>query len=582
MDIRNLGNFPNLAAVWQAYPSGGLEGDYLYIPNTSGVKYSWNKYARTWGIEDDSHTPSRQGKSVSDLYVQNELNVGSIADFHGDVQIRGKLYAKHVKQPNVGMFATLAALQAAYPHPEVGMWATVGDSMPGAVFRCNTTGTWTATGGTGGVDEIYNVLLYSQQSLTDAQKKQARQNLGFGNGDFATGSDFDDPDSTKRAKVVTVGAVLDGADAVPTAGSDKLLKSGGVYLKINQEKQRAETSEQHLQEHVDSVKNAVAGIGRFAVVNHWIYAITDATGKVVLGIKENGSVFANGFVNNIVVAKDGSGDYDNLSQAIIDTYGKKNVVLNILPGVYNIIEEMKELYGDDYWDNYDRDQKIIYPDMYYDYGLRLGNGIILKGSSGTHIICKYTGNNDNVKVYFSPFNNDTGGFKMINLSIECSNVRYCVHDERGIDNVPYEVLYDSCYMESSNSTEASSPWKSNACIGGGLGINGHVKVINSVFNSTANNSILVSYHDSSGDFTVYTDDIGYVSPQNYVICSGNYIKGQNGFGFTWNSKNGESETKILCYGNSVGRQTHIGRESSAVSHDCDIEVLEWNNVIRNV
>ena len=190
MDIRNLGNFPSLAAVWQAYPSGGLEGDYLYVPNTSGVKYSWNKFARTWGNEDDPGTPSRQGNSVSDLNVQNELNVGSAADFHSDVHIRGKLYAEHVKQPNVGMFATLAALQAAYPHPEVGMWATVGDSMPGAVYRCDTAGTWTATGGTGGVDEIDNVLMYSAQELTSSQKKQAQQNIGVTLCNVAEVNDF--------------------------------------------------------------------------------------------------------------------------------------------------------------------------------------------------------------------------------------------------------------------------------------------------------------------------------------------------------------------------------------------------------
>lgn len=45
---------------------------------------------------------------------------------------------------------------------------------------------------------------------TEAQMKQARANLGFGNGDFAVGSDFTGPDATKRAKVPTVGAILDG------------------------------------------------------------------------------------------------------------------------------------------------------------------------------------------------------------------------------------------------------------------------------------------------------------------------------------------------------------------------------------
>lgn len=48
------------------------------------------------------------------------------------------------------------------------------------------------------------------QSLSDAEKKQARENLGMGNGDFAVASDFTNPDATKRAKVPTVGAIVDG------------------------------------------------------------------------------------------------------------------------------------------------------------------------------------------------------------------------------------------------------------------------------------------------------------------------------------------------------------------------------------
>lgn len=216
MDIRNLGNFANIEAVWASYPNGGIEGDYLFIPNEQGVKYRWNKYIQKWeNAAVVTETTGRQAFTVSDLHVQNEVHVASHADVQGDLRVQGVLRAAHVKQPNVGLFATLAALQAAYPSPEVGMWATVGDSVPGYVYRCNTAGTWTATGGTGGVDDLENVVLHGEQSLTDAQKKQARQNLGFGNGDFATGSDFDNPDSTKRAKIPTVGAIMDNIGDVP-------------------------------------------------------------------------------------------------------------------------------------------------------------------------------------------------------------------------------------------------------------------------------------------------------------------------------------------------------------------------------
>ena len=207
MDIRNLGNFANIEAVWVAYPNGGIEGDYLFIPNQQGTKYRWNKYIKQWeNAAVVTETTGRQDFTVSDLQVQNEVHVGSHADVHGDLRVQGVLRARHVKQPNVGLFATLAALQAAYPTPEVGMWAVIGDAVPGYVYRCNTAGTWEATGETGGVDELEGVVLYGEQELTEAEKKQARANMGFGDGDI------DDVPTVGSENVVTSGGVKDAVD----------------------------------------------------------------------------------------------------------------------------------------------------------------------------------------------------------------------------------------------------------------------------------------------------------------------------------------------------------------------------------
>lgn len=46
---------------------------------------------------------------------------------------------------------------------------------------------------------------------------------------IASASDFDNPDATKRAKVPTVGAILDCMDPEPTSGSTKPVQSGGVW-----------------------------------------------------------------------------------------------------------------------------------------------------------------------------------------------------------------------------------------------------------------------------------------------------------------------------------------------------------------
>ena len=51
------------------------------------------------------------------------------------------------KDKSRGLFQTAADLNIAYPSPEVGDWALVGDDTPFAVYVCETAGTWTDSGG---------------------------------------------------------------------------------------------------------------------------------------------------------------------------------------------------------------------------------------------------------------------------------------------------------------------------------------------------------------------------------------------------------------------------------------------------
>lgn len=140
-DINNLGTFTSITAVWKKHPEGGKEGDYLFVNET---KYRWNKYDRIWeNAATVTESPARETKTFDgDVVVGNDLTVG------------GTIKAKGFKQPNCGLFASLDALKEAYPTPEVGMWAVVGNTMPGDIYRCNTAGVWTATGEKGGVDKL--------------------------------------------------------------------------------------------------------------------------------------------------------------------------------------------------------------------------------------------------------------------------------------------------------------------------------------------------------------------------------------------------------------------------------------------
>ena len=128
-DINNLGSFSSIDAVWAKYPEGGKEGDFLTI---GGVKHRWNKYDQIWeNANTVTSSTARKLETVEgDLSVNNDLTVG------------GVLRAKAVKQPNCGLFESLSALQAKYPNPEVGMWATVGNTIPATVYLCAEEGVW--------------------------------------------------------------------------------------------------------------------------------------------------------------------------------------------------------------------------------------------------------------------------------------------------------------------------------------------------------------------------------------------------------------------------------------------------------
>lgn len=90
------------------------------------------------------------------------------------------------KDHAVGLFSTLANLQAAYPSPEVGDWALVGDTTPFAIYKCTTAGTWSDTGGTydgGSIDlsdyvtkDEFNDALRGQASYVDVLPLVTTQN----------------------------------------------------------------------------------------------------------------------------------------------------------------------------------------------------------------------------------------------------------------------------------------------------------------------------------------------------------------------------------------------------------------------
>lgn len=140
--INDIGAYSTLDELWATYPGGGKEGDFCTI---GGKEYYWDIYRQRWIL-------SEQETIISDARKTEEID-GNLIVYH-NLTVGGKIRAKDVKSLNCGLFMSLEALKAAYPTPEVGMWAVVGDTMPGDLYRCDVAGEWLSTGGTGGVEVL--------------------------------------------------------------------------------------------------------------------------------------------------------------------------------------------------------------------------------------------------------------------------------------------------------------------------------------------------------------------------------------------------------------------------------------------
>lgn len=250
--------------------------------------------------------------------------------------------------------------------------------------------------------------------------------------------------------------------------------------------------------------------------------------------------------------KNGSGDFDNLVKAVQTVCEEMDAELFIGPGTWDIISEL----GADYMNAVSSSSST--------WGLVLKNRIHIICSANSLITAKYTGSNTNVKTYFSAFNAGEYGFTLENANIETDNVRYTVHDDRGGGGGEgYYNRYINCSMKHTNGMYTD-------CIGGGLGTNGLIEIINCYFEGDANATRLAYYHGNN-----YR---GQTNAQCKLIVKGNYFAGLGTFGLT---KYGDSTKVSTAYvsDNSVGSALFVNSGSYAPQDN--MRMIEWNNVVRS-
>ena len=255
------------------------------------------------------------------------------------------------------------------------------------------------------------------------------------------------------------------------------------------------------------------------------------------------------------VKKDGTGDFTKLVDAI--TYAEKwmDSVVYVGDGTWDLIDEL----GESFINSVSASKRGIY----------LKNRIKLVFSSRSYVSCDYTGDRDLTKQWLSPFNAGVHGFTVENLKMYSHNVRYSIHDERDSDEDFYVNKYINCYFYNHNEAGGF-----RQCIGGGLGKNGYIVIENCIFeNPTVNNNSLVSYHN--------TANVGGGSAKSNIEVSNCYVKGTGTLRFSWYGTSTDT-TIVKATGNNLGSPIQFVAETSdGASPNENIELYEWNNIIRS-
>lgn len=84
-----------------------------------------------------------------DVTVGGRSTIRGNATFNRDVYISGWLNARNIRGAGKGLYETVEKLNSAYPNPENGWFALVGDTLPADIYRA-WGGKWKATGQKGG------------------------------------------------------------------------------------------------------------------------------------------------------------------------------------------------------------------------------------------------------------------------------------------------------------------------------------------------------------------------------------------------------------------------------------------------
>lgn len=263
----------------------------------------------------------------------------------------------------------------------------------------------------------------------------------------------------------------------------------------------------------------------------------------------------NGRINNkpypvFRVEKDGSGDFTSLVSAINEATMYMDAKVYVGAGTWDIIEEL----GESYLANVSDSQRGVY----------LKNRVHLICDSRSKIVANYTGTLSNVKTWLAIFNSGPYGFTLENATLEGSNIRYLIHDERDQDTDAYINKYINCTMVFDNRN--NDAWSAKQCIGGGLGQNGYIDIEGCTFKSYQGYDGTVSYHNT-----------GASSGRSHIVVRDCFFYLYNTFRLSWYGTSTEITDAVVtnCY---LGAEI-VHRAESASATVENTAIVSWNNTV---
>lgn len=257
--------------------------------------------------------------------------------------------------------------------------------------------------------------------------------------------------------------------------------------------------------------------------------------------------------NTKVVVRSGGSILEGLLEAY--NLGAKKVIVEA--GEYDIIAEYESHFGNDYFANYQTNYNNLVNGV-FDRGLWLEDMEIVF-STGAKVVCHYTGNNNNVIGYFSPFN--CGNNAIIDgLVLDSSNTRYGIHPDFNSGN-------DVTYMKILNCDLKNIRTGSEQAIGAGFGVHVDWLIENTIFRSEGATIVFRVHNNISSE------------AQSRLVVKNCYIDGGGCFSFRHYSTS-EKESTIMVTGCSYKTEPQVRHEDLEAGTPENMKLVAWNNELR--